>query len=137
MLRLILGLVKGVVIGGAIGYGAFALNMRGGLNWLTFALVGGMVGMLVGQPIWAHLRNPTSTIFTPILKAIVGGGIAVGMYAIVAKAWGGFDLSLAEETRRIYDWQHIMGAAIGGLYGAFVELDDAADALPKPTEPKK
>lgn len=134
MLRLILGLVKGLVIGGAVGYGAFALNMRGGLNWLTFALVGALVGFLVGQPFWAHLRDRSSTIFTPILKAVVGGGIAVGMYAIVAKAWGGFDLSIADETRRIYDWQHIMGAAIGGLYGAFVELDDAADAPPKPKE---
>jgi hypothetical protein len=110
--------------------------MRGGLNWLTFALVGVMVGFLVGQPIWTHLRDRSSTIFTPILKAIVGGAIAVGMYAIVAKAWGGFDLSIADETRRIYDWQHIMGAAIGGLYGAFVEIDDAADAPPKPKELK-
>ena len=136
MLRLIIGLVKGIAIGGAVGYGAYALNLRGGFHWLSYGLVGALVGFLVGQPFWAHLRDRSSTIVTPILKAIVGGGIAVGMYAIIAKAWGGFDLSLADETRRIYDWQHITGAVIGGLYGAFVEFDDAADAPPKAKELK-
>lgn len=133
VLRILLGLLKGAVIGGGIGYAAFALDLRGGMHWLSYGLVGALVGLLVGKPFWAHLRERGATIFTPILKAIVGYGIAVGLYAIVAKAWGGFDLTIADESRNIYDWQHIMGAAIGGLYGAFVELDDAPDA-PKKTK---
>ena len=127
MLRLLIGLLKGAAIGGAVGFAAYSLNFNGGLLWLTYGLVGVFVGVLVGKPLWSHLRDRTSTVVTPILKAIVGGGIAIGMFAIVAKVWGGFDLSMDGETRNIYQWQHIMGAAIGALYGAFVEIDDASD----------
>lgn len=127
VLRLLIGLLKGAAIGGAVGFAAYSLNFGGAMLWLTYGLVGALVGALVGKPLWAHLVDRTSTVVTPILKAIVGAGIAIGMFAIVAKAWGGFDLQMDGETRNIYQWQHIMGAAIGALYGAFVELDDASD----------
>ena len=128
--RLILGLLKGAFLGGAIGYGAFTLNLGGALHWVSYGLIGVVVGFLVGKPFWSHLRERGGTIFTPLLKGIVGYGIAVGIYAIVAKGWGGFDLEIAGETRRIYDWQHIMGAFIGAIYGGFVELDDAPESPP-------
>lgn len=127
MLRLLLGLFKGGLIGGAIGYAAYALNLDGGMHWLSYGLIGLAIGFLVGKPFWGHLRDRGGTIFTPIIKGIVGYGITVGIYALVAKAWGGFDLELAEETRKIYNWQPIFGAFVGMLYGAFVELDDASD----------
>jgi hypothetical protein len=127
VLRLLLGLVKGAVLGGAVGYGAYALDLRGGMHWISYGLVGVIVGFFVGTPIWKHLSNKSGTIFTPILKAVVGFGFAAGIYALVAKAWGGFDLEIAGESRHVYDWQYIMGAVVGALYGAFVELDDAPD----------
>lgn len=105
--------------------------------WLTYGLVGALVGAFVGRPLWSHLRDRTSTVVTPILKAIVGGLIAIGMYAIVAKAWGGFDLTMEGETRKIFEWQHIMGAAIGAIYGAFVEIDDASDETKTPKASSK
>lgn len=97
------------------------------MHWLTYGLVGALVGLLVGTPFWVHLKTQGGTIVTPILKAVFGYAIAVGLFALVAKAWGGFGLEIAGEARQIYDWQHIMGAVIGGLYGAFVELDDAPE----------
>ena len=135
VLRLLLGLLKGGVLGGAVGYGAFALDLRGGMHWLSYGLIGVIVGLLVGKPIWSHLRERGGTVFTPILKAIVGYGITVGVFAIVAKAWGGFDLEISGETRPIYDWQYLMGAFVGGIYGAFVQMDDAPEAQAK-TKPK-
>lgn len=117
-------------MGGLIGYGAFAMDLRGGMHWVTYGMVGALVGFLVGKPFWAHLRAKGGTIFTPLLKAIFGFGIAVGVYALVAKLWGGFDLEIAGETRRIYDWQYILGPVIGAIYGAFVELDDAGEPQP-------
>ncbi len=131
MFKLIVGLIKGGVLGGAIGYGAYTLGLSGAMHWVTYGLIGVAVGLFVGKPFWAHLREKGGTIATPIVKSVFGYGIAVGMYALVAKAWGGFDLELAEETRRIYNWQFIMGTFIGGLYGAFVELDDAEDTKSK------
>ncbi len=129
--NLIVGLIKGVVVGGAVGYGAFAAGLDGGFNWVTYGLVGVFVGLLVGRPLWSHLADKKSTAVTSILKAVFGYGVCVGLYALVAKVWGGFDLSisaLADEPRNLYDWTFILGAAIGGLYGAWVEADDAAPA---------
>ncbi|HUH04099.1 MAG TPA: hypothetical protein VML75_19010 [Kofleriaceae bacterium] len=134
MFRLVLGLLKGAVIGGAIGYGAFAAGMDGGFNWVTYGLIGACVGLLVGRPIWSHLFDKRSTVWVAVLKAGFGFAVACGLYAVVAKAWGSFDLTIADETRRAHDWQYVFGGIFGALYGAFVEADDAA---PKEEPPKK
>ena len=126
MIRLLLGLIKGASIGALVGYGAYSVGMSGGFHWLTYGLVGVIVGLLVGRPVWSHLRDPKSTFVVPILKSVFGYGLCVGIYALVAKVWGAFDLSLMDETHNLTDWQFIFGAVVGGLYGAFVELDDAA-----------
>ena len=60
-----------------------------------------------------------------VLKGIFGFLVGIGIYAIVAKAWGGMDISFQDETRNLYDWQPLFGAIVGALYGAFVEADDA------------
>lgn len=123
--NLIVGLIKGVVIGGAVGYGAYAADLGGGFNWVTYGVIGAFVGLLVGRPLWSHLADKRSTAVTSIIKAVFGYGVCVGLYALVAKAWGGFDLTIADETHNLYDWTFVLGAAIGGVYGAWVEADDA------------
>jgi hypothetical protein len=85
-----------------------------------------VVGLFVGRPVWRHLLDKSSTLWTVALKCAFGFGIGVGLYALVAKAWGGFELSLLNETRLLQHWQFVFGGAIGALYGAFVEIDDAA-----------
>lgn len=120
-------MVKGLVIGGAIGYGAYALGLGGGWNWLTYGVVGAFVGLLVGKPLWSLIMDKNSTTVVGALKAVFGFGVCVGLYALVAKAWGGFSVSLAGETRMVWAWQPIMGAAVGAVYGGFVELDDSLD----------
>ena len=128
MFRLLFGLLKGGILGGAIGAIAFYCDLQGVFHWITYGAVGGVVGLLVGRPIWSHVLDKSSTVVVAVLKFIVGCGIGVGLYAIVAKAWGGFSLALAGEVRNVYDWQYVMGAAIGGVYGAWVELDDSSPA---------
>lgn len=132
MLRLLIGLVKGAVLGGGIGYGAHAAGMYGGWNWLTYGVIGLAIGLLVGRPVWSHLLDKQSTVVTSVLKGVFGFGVCVGIYALVAKAWGSFDLAIADETRRMHDWPYVFGGALGALYGAFVEVDDAV-----PSDPKK
>ena len=65
------------------------------------------------------LEGRIDTLLRP--EAVVDRAI----YAIVAKAWGGMDISFQDETRNLYDWQPLFGAIVGALYGAFVEADDA------------
>jgi hypothetical protein len=130
VVKLLLGLLKGLVIGAGIGYGAFALELAGGFNWVTYGLVGAFVGLLVGKPVWRQILDKEGTSWVSVLKAVFGFGVGCGIYALVAKAWGGFDLEvsfLADGTRRFHDWQPVFGAALGALYGAFVELDDSLD----------
>ncbi len=125
MVKLLVGLLKGAVIGGAIGFGAYelALNTGFGNPWLTFGLIGALVGLLAGRPIWALLKDPSQTNIIAVLKAAFGFGVGCGLYALVAKAWnpapmmvGGFD---------IFHWPVSVGGAIGAVYGGFVELDES------------
>ena len=128
MVKLLVGILKGLVIGAAVGYGAYALELTGGFHWLTYGIIGGLVGLLVGRPLWSLITDKNTTFVVGVIKGVFGFGVGVGLYALVAKAWGGFTLALGDETRWIYDWQPILGGVIGALYGGFVELDDSVGA---------
>lgn len=132
MLKLLVGILKGAVIGGALGYGAYALaDATGFANpWLTYGVIGALVGLVVGRPIWSLLRDQNATAWIAILKAAFGFGVGCGLYAIIAKAWdpdalmvmiGGINVNL-------FAWPVTLGGAIGAVYGGFVELDDAIGA---------
>ena len=124
MVKLLLGLLKGAVIGGGVGYGAYALADATGFSnaWLTYGLIGAFVGLLVGRPIWSLIRDQSSTSFTALLKALFGFGIGCGLYAIVAKAWSPSAWEVSGFN--VWAWPPTLGGAIGALYGAFVEIDD-------------
>ncbi len=128
MVKLLVGLLKGAAIGGAIGYGAFALGEQTGFYnaWLTMGLIGAFVGLFVGRPLWALLKDKTQTNIIAILKAAFGFGVGCGLYALVAKAWSPApDLLVIGDFGSAFAWPVTLGAAIGGVYGAFVELDDS------------
>jgi hypothetical protein len=140
VVKLFLGLVKGLVIGAAVGYGAHALHQSAAapVDWLTYGLIGAVVGLLVGRPIWKNIFDKEATAWVSVLKAIFGFAIGVGLYFLVDKAWGGFRVDAGflgiEGTRSFQDLTPIFGGVIGALYGAFVELDDSLDdskAAPK------
>ncbi|CAN5792097.1 hypothetical protein BH11MYX3_BH11MYX3_13700 [soil metagenome] len=124
MVKLLVGILKGAVIGAALGYGAHAAA-EGGFSlgpWLTYGLIGVFVGLFVGKPIWALIRDKNSTSWIAVLKSAFGFGIGCGLYALVTKAisphWviNGYD---------VFTWAPTLGGAIGAVYGGFVELDDA------------
>jgi hypothetical protein len=126
VVKLLVGLLKGAVIGGGVGYGAFALWRATEFSnaWLTYGLIGLLVGLLVGRPIWVHLKDQNSTMVVALLKAAFGFGVGCGIYALIAKAWGPSPLWVSGYD--MFSWPPVLGAAIGGLYGAFVEVDDAS-----------
>ena len=128
MLKLLLGLLKGAVVGGLIGLGAFKLDLRGGLHWLTYGLAGALVGLIAGRPLWALITDKEGTTWVSVLKALFGFGVGCGLYALVHKAWGGFELTLGflEDKPRLFQhWQPVFAASVGGFLGAFFEIDDA------------
>ena len=140
MLKLVLGLLKGLVVGVAVGYGAFAAGLGGGFHWITYGVIGALVGLVAGRPLWALITDKDGTTWVSVLKAIFGYGVGVGLYALVAKAWGGFELELSflsHTPRLVQNWQPVMGGAIGAFLGAFFEIDDAIGGDDKPNTGKK
>lgn len=137
MVKLLVGLLKGAVIGGAVGYGAFALENATGFGsaWLTYGLIGALVGLFVGKPLWALLKDKNTTNIVAAIKGVFGFGVGCGLYALFAKAWAPANTTLAHlgDIAVTLYWPPLVGAAIGGVYGAFVELDDSIgdDAAPK------
>ncbi|MCX5744501.1 MAG: hypothetical protein NT062_18575 [Proteobacteria bacterium] len=130
MVKLFLGLLKGAVIGAGVGFGAFQLGNATGFSngWLTYGVIGALVGVICGQAIWSLLRDPKKTNLTAVVKAVFGFGIGCGLYAIVAKAVNPSAVMVAGHD--IFTWPVTLGGAIGAVYGAFVELDDSVGDPP-------
>ena len=130
--KLVVGILKGAIIGGALGYGAFALQIETGFDspWLTYGVVGALVGLIAGRPIWSLLRDKNATAWVSILRAAVGFGVGCGLYALIAKVWNPSAIVVGENN--IFTWPVTLGGAIGAVYGGFVELDDAIDDDKKP-----
>jgi hypothetical protein len=124
MVRLLLGLVKGAVIGAGVGFGAHVLGLGTGWNFMVYGAIGLLVGLLVGRPFWSHLFDPKSTIWTGVLKGIFGFGIGVGMWALGTKALPQFHLDAVDASRPLSQVPQVAGGIIGILYGIWVELDD-------------
>ena len=128
-----MGILKGAVIGGAVGYGAYAVEGTVSVSpWLTYGVIGALVGLIAGRPIWSLIRDKNATSWVSILKAAFGFGIGCGLYALVAKVWNPAALEVGGHN--IFVWPVSLGGAIGALYGGFVELDDAIGTDKKPAK---
>jgi hypothetical protein len=130
VIRLFIGLLKGAVIGAGVGYGAYALQDATHFSnaWLTYGVVGMLVGLFVGRPLWSLLRDPNTTNIVAVIKAVFGFGVGCGLYALFRYAWKPspdlLSLSFIPADQGIY-WAPVLGGAIGAVYGGFVELDDS------------
>ncbi|HEY0190832.1 MAG TPA: hypothetical protein VGC42_06885 [Kofleriaceae bacterium] len=132
MIKLVVGILKGAVIGAGIGYGAFALDKATGFSspWLTYGVIGALVGLIAGRSIWSLIRDKNATSWVGVLKAGFGFGIGCGLYALVSRVWspGGTLMVMGQNA---FTWPVTLGGAIGAVWGGFVELDDAIGADPK------
>jgi hypothetical protein len=129
MLRVVLGLLKVAVVGGALGFAALKLGVGGGAaGVLTYALIGGLVGMVCGKPPWRQ-----DTFWTSAIKGLVGVGVGIGLFWLGRKLLGGMHVSLpaslgAPPDRSIAELPIILGPLVGAIWGAIVEADDGGSA---------
>lgn len=126
--RLLFGIVKGGLVGAALGLLAGKLGVStGAVAILFYGGVGAAVGLVCGRPIWRQ-----ETIWTPILKALFGFGLGVGAAWAGHKWLGGVHLPIAQIPgaleRPLPDVPGLFGPAVGILYGVLVEVDDAGGA---------
>lgn len=128
MLRVLLGLVKGGIIGGAVGFGAWKLGLTSGaLAFVALGLVGALVGIFGGRPPWRQ-----ETIWTSVLKGAFGFGIGAALYWGARKLFGdahlAFATGLGAPDKPVVELPFLLGPLIGSLYGIFVEVDDSSGA---------
>jgi hypothetical protein len=131
MLRVVLGILKGGLVGVAIGALAFKLGVTGGLPaYVAYGVVGGLVGIVAGRPPWKQ-----ETLWTSWLKGIFGFGIGLLLYWGAHKLLGGLHASFAAQLgappdRPLVEVPFLLGPAIGILWGVLVEVDDSVGAKP-------
>jgi hypothetical protein len=123
-MRVIIGLVKGLVVGGAIGYGMLRLGLVSpAFAYVACALVGALVGVVAGRAPWK-----AETIWTPVLKLVVGAGIGVGLVALGLHFAPDVELNVRPLQVGLdqlpFRSGPIWAPIVGVLYGIFVEWDD-------------
>jgi hypothetical protein len=128
MVRILLGLLKGGVIGAGIGIAAFKLGISSGvLSFVAYGLVGALVGIVAGRPPWRQ-----DTLWTSLLKGIFGFAIGLGLYWGARKLLGGAHLPIATSygapDRPLVEVPFLLAPMIGAIWGIFVELDDSSGA---------
>ena len=123
--RVLLGLLKGLIVGGGLGYGLLKLgNPDNVLVYIVCGLVGAVVGVICGQPPWR-----AETFWTPIIKMVFGFGVGAGLYALGHRYMPNLYVSVQGFADSVpLRSGALLATAIGALYGLFVEVDDGGSA---------
>lgn len=125
-MRVIVGLIKGLVIGGAAGYGLLRLGWTStAIAYVACALVGAVVGVVAGRAPWK-----AETIWTPVLKMVVGALVGLGLAALGVHFGPDSQVFIKPLHTGLdtvpFRSGPILAPIIGVLYGIFVEWDDGA-----------
>jgi len=144
LVRLVLGLLKGLVVGGLVGFGLAKIGFAAPgaiVAYIAAALVGSMVGLIAGKPIWAAGGR-----IEVGLKAGFGAILAMGLMWLTRSFMTvgvPFDLgALAAANESLREANSAAGGTVGGLaitslalvaavLGAFYD----ADNTPEPEDP--
>jgi hypothetical protein len=137
--RLLVGLVKGLVVGGLLGFAVAKLGFVAPgavIAYLAAAAAGALVGLVAGKPIWAKEAKIEAG-----MKAVVGALLGAGLMFAIRK-WLGFplptdlgalsapNLSLLESGARgtIGGLAVTSLALVAAVLGGFYEVDNTPDA---------
>ena len=127
--RLLVGLVKGTVLGGLVAAllvaGLGITSFAGLLGYLAAVGTGAFIGLVAGKPIW----RPGAKVEAG-LKSMVGGGVAAVVLLLLRK-WLGVDVDLSAYGLghgSIGDLPVVALPAIGAGIAAFFEIDNT-DAM--------
>jgi hypothetical protein len=122
MQRVLFGLLKGLMIGGGAGYLLHYLDWTSSVPaYLGCALVGALVGLICGRLPWK-----SETIWTPVVKMIVGSLVGAGLCALGLKFLpeAKLPLHIVPGRELVTNTAPVLAVLVGALYGVFVEVDD-------------
>lgn len=127
--RLLLGLLKGLVIAGALGalfFYAFGMHAVSGVGAFLLAGLATLVaGIFAGQPPWKK-----GAWIGSILKGVFGFALGAGLYWLVQKFAPGVDLQgvlRSSEPTTIATAPLTFMPIVGAIYSMLVEVDDGAE----------
>ena len=127
--RLLLGLLKGLVIAGALGalfFYAFGLQAVSGVAaFLLAGLATLIAGIFAGQPPWKK-----GAWIGSILKGLIGFVLGTGLYWLVQKFAPTADMQTllrASEHTTIAQAPLLFMPMVGAVYAMLVEVDDGAE----------
>jgi len=149
--RLLIGIVKGLIVGGLLGFGLAKLGFAAPgalIAYAAAAVTGILIGLVAGKPIWAKDAKVEAG-----MKAFVGALLGCGLM-YVARRWltmpvpvplgelGGANASLGQvagSAGTIGGLAITSLAAIAAVLGGFYEADNnpSDDAGAKSAEPAK
>jgi hypothetical protein len=125
--RLLIGIVKGLVVGGLLGFGLVKLGVAlpgAVIAYLAAAFTGVIIGLIAGKPIWAKDAKIEAG-----AKAVVGALLGVGLMA-VERTWLQVPLpplgALAPEGATLGGFAMTSLAAVAALLGGFYDADNDA-----------
>lgn len=127
--RLLIGMLKGLLIGGAVGaalhFGLGQTSIASALNYPLYGLVGALAGIFAGRPPW-HEGARVAT----ILKGVFGLLLGFGLYALAAAFLkGAFPIALPNvpATANFAQIPLVFAPSVAALYAALVEIDDGGE----------
>jgi hypothetical protein len=134
MFRVLLGLVKGGIVGAFVGFAASRVGLGAGATaWLIYGAVGFLVGLVCGKPPWRQ-----ETIWTSIVKGVIGLAVCMGLFWVAGKVLGGMQAPAQllgplgiTDGRALVSVPALLGPIIGIVYGVFVEVDDGGKSAPR------
>lgn len=126
--QLLLGLVKGVLLGGALGaamHFLFGPTLVGVGAYFFYALLGGLVGLVAGRPAWR-----TGAGVAAILRGVFGLGVGVGLFALASSFLGvqvGIPGAVPSAMASLSHLPMFLAPMIATVYAVLVELDDGGE----------
>jgi hypothetical protein len=121
--RLVVGLILGILVGGLAGYGLFQVlptAMATGFGYFFAAVVGVLVGLVAGKPIWAK-----GALIEASLKAVIGA--ALGCAILFGIRFLGFTIPAVAGIPAAEVGKHAVGSllAVATLLAVFYEIDNS------------
>ncbi|MEZ4406712.1 MAG: hypothetical protein R3A52_09570 [Polyangiales bacterium] len=129
--RLLIGILKGLLVGGAVGAGLhFGLGKTtlesALLTYPLYGAVGALAGVTAGKPFWRQGAG-----IEAILRSIFGIAVGCGLYALAAAFIGKVPFDVGTIQAGSTQFAHIpllMAPTLAILYASLVELDNDGKA---------
>jgi hypothetical protein len=130
--RLIIGILKGLILGGGMAVALYMLahigSVSGFWGYLLYGVLGAITGVVAGKPLW----KPGAWI-EALLRGVFGIAVGCGLYALGAVVLTGSaidftallgSLPVGARPEHLYQQPLIMAPMFATLYASLIELDN-------------